>query len=247
MRPFENNIADLATFLGVAASADEIDMNFPYFLHFDALFYRCRLIVLEEGLRMQVALDNIRDSSQHTSIMAEMLKSMAIKEAKEHLATIWTAIEACEAKRLKRLETELRLVQICFHIVLRDAGTRSKLDVSASLTKIQDLCQTFPKTAGLLSNTYVAVKAVVDGQQRCVRMYTEASIKVWWTWPKYITGKLKFCKSGHPYSGETCEDCPECGEEVQKPQAINPESFLKEKDFVAAMRTMTTNTKQWRV
>ena len=247
MRPFEDNIADLATFLGVAASADEIDMNFPYFLHFDALFYRCRLIILEEGLRMQVALNNIRDSSQHTSIMAETLKNMTIMETKEHLATIGTAIETCEAKRLKRLETELRLVQICFHIVLRDAGTRSKLDVSASLTKIQDLCQTFPKTAGLLSNTYVAVKAVVDGQQRCGRMYTESSMKVWWTWPKYITGNLKYCKFGHPYSGETCDDCPECGEEVQKSQAINPKSFLKENDFVAAMRAMTTSTKQWRV
>ncbi len=247
MRPFENNIADLATFLGVAAGADEIDMNFPYLLHFDALFYRCRLIVLEEGLRMQIALNNIRANSQHTSIMAKTLKDMTVMEAKEHLVTIGTAIGACEAKRLKRLETELRLVQICFHMVLRDAGTRSELNVSASLTKTQDLCQMFPQTAGLLSNTYVAVKAVVDGQQRCGRMYTEASVKVWWTWPKYVVGKLKFCKFGHPYSGETWDNCPECGEEVQKPQAINPESFLKEKDFVAAMRAMTTSTKQWRV
>ena len=247
MRPFEDNIADLATFLGIPAGPDEIDINFPYLLHFDALFYRCRLIVLEEGLRMHVALSNIRDSSQHTSIMAETLKEMAITEAKEHLATIGTAIEACEGKRLKRLKTELRLVQICFHIVLRDAGTRSKLNVSASLTKVQDLCRTFPKSAGLLSDTYVAIKAVVDGQQRCGRMYTEASVKVWWTWPKHIAGKLKYCQFGHPYSDETWGDCPECGEEVQKPQAVNPESFLKEKDFVAAMRAMTTSTKQWRV
>ena len=247
MRPFEDNIAGLATFLGVPTKADEIDMTFPYLLHFDALFYRCRLIVLEEGSRMQAALDNIRDSSQHTSIMAETLKAMTIMEAKEHLATIGTAIQACEAKGLKRLETELRLVQICFHIVLRDAGTRSELDVSASLTRTHDLCQTFPKTAGLLSNTHIAVRAVVDGQQRCGRMYVESSVKVWSAWPKHVTGKLKYCKLGHPYSGETWEDCPECGDEVHIPQAVKPKSFLKEKDFVAAMNAMTKNTKQWRV
>lgn len=247
MRPFEDNISGLATFLGVPVGADEVDMTFPYLLHFDALFYRCRLIVLEEGSRMQAALNNIRDGSQHTSIMAETLKAMTIMEAKEHLATIGNVIGACEAKGLKRLETELRLVQICFHIVLREAGTRSELDVSASLTRIHNLCEMFPKTAGLLSNTHVAVKAVVDGQQRCGRMYTESSVKVWWTWPKHITGKLKYCKLGHPYSGETWEDCPECGEEVQRPQAINPKIFLKERDFVAAMRAMTKNTKQWRV
>ena len=247
MRPFEDNIANLATFLGVAAGADETDMSFPYLLHFDTLFYRSRLIVLEESLRMQVALDNVRGHSQHTSIMVKTLKAMTVMEAKEHLATTGTAVEACEAKGLKRLETELRFVQILFHIVLRDAGTRSSLDVSASLTKIQVLCQTFPKTAGLLSNIYAAVKAVVYGQQRCGRMYTEESVKVWWTRPKHITGKLKYCTFGHPYSGDTWVDCPECGEEVQKVQARKPESFLKEKDFVAAMRAMTKNTKQWRV
>ena len=247
MRPFEDNIAGMATFLGVPVGADELDMTFPYRLRFDALFYRCRLIVLEEGSRMQAALNNIRDNSQHTSIMAETLKAMTIMEAKDHLATIGTAIASCEAKGLKRLETELRLVQTCFHIVLRDSGTRSELDVSTSLARIHSLCQMFPKSAGLLSNTHVAVKAVVDGKQRCGRMYIESSVKVWWSWPKHVTGKLRYCKFGHPYSGETWEECPECGEEVQKPHAVDPQSFLKEQDFVAAMRAMATNTKQWRV
>ena len=248
VRPFEANIADLVSFLGAPTLANEIDINFPFHLHFDALFYRCRLIVLEEGLRMQGALKGLRGSSRHASIMAYKLREMTTSEAKEHLATLKIVIRMCEAKHLKRLETELRLVQICFHVILRDAEVRSELDVATSLCKIQDLCSSFPDSAGLLSITYVAIKGVLSGRQRCCKMYSEESVKVWWNWPNHVIGDLRYCKFGHPYSSKTWDTCPYCGNEVHEQEVVRPDSFLKEEDFIAAMHAMasSTSTKAWR-
>jgi hypothetical protein len=75
-----------------------------------------------------------------------------------------------------------------------------------------------------------------------------SSRNIWWSWPRHITGNLQHCsKYAHPYSGTTWDDCPECGREVRKLAALDPNRLLKENDFVAAIKTQSLNGKSWRV
>ena len=220
-------------------------MNSPYRLRFDALFYRSRLLVLKESLRMLVALKDIRQTSQHTSLMTEGMKSMTISEAQVHLAALRNTITECQSKDMRRLEAEFHLIQLCFHIVLKDAGVMSELEVDASLRKIWDLCHTYPDSAGLLTNTYAAMKDHIRGVRRHTDLYS--SRNVWWSWPRHTTGDLQHCKYGHPYSGTMWDSCPECGREVRKLATLDPNKLLKENDFAAAIKTQNLYGKSWRV
>ena len=183
-------------------------MNSPYRLRFDALFYRSRLIVLEESLRMLVALKDTRQTSQHTLLMTEGMKNMTISEAQVDLAALRDTTTECQSKDMRRLEAEFHLIQLCFHIVLKDAGVMSELEVDASLRKIWDLCRTYPDSAGLLTNTYAAMKDHIRGvrrhmdplltgiagetsnERRDKRWWSlfpaclYSSRNVWWSWPK---------------------------------------------------------------
>ena len=201
-------------FLGIPTAPDEFDMNSPYRLRFDALFYRSRLIVLEESLRMLVALKDTRQTSQHTLLMTEGMKNMTISEAQVHLAALRNTITECQSKDMRRLEAEFHLIQLCFHIVLKDAGVMSELEVDASLRKIWDLCRTYPDSAGLLTNTYAAMKDHIRGVRRHMDLYS--SRNVWSSWPRHTTGDLQHCKYGHSYSGTTWDSCLECGRDVRK-------------------------------
>lgn len=241
---FEENVARLPTFLGIAAANGDIEINPFWRLRFDALFSRCRLIVLDESLRMTAALRNMKNPSDHTMLVTAGIQDMTITEAKKHVAALELSILACEHKNLKRLEAEARLVQACFYLVLREFGATSDYDVNASLSKIWTLCQSFPDTAGLLMSTYIAVRTVVGGGQRPSNLYKSRDL--WWTWPKHVVGSLGHCKSGHPYSSETWCGCPECGREVSKPDPVNPQNFLKEDAFVVAMREQIFDGSRWR-
>ncbi len=237
-------MARLPVFLGVEASDNETDVNSSWFLRFEALFSRARLIVLEEAMRMIIALRSMTNPSDHTLLTIIAIEEMTIDEGKHHVAALKGLIAACEEKNLKRLEAELRLVQACFHLVLRELGAPSDYDVDASLSKSWTLCHTFPDTAGLLISTCIAVRTVVGGGQRPPNLYKARDI--WWTWPKHVVGNLESCQFGHPFSGETWSGCPECGREATKTKPINPQKYLKETDFVAAMGKQTFDSNKWR-
>ena len=195
---------------------------------------------------MLVALRNLRNTSQHTLLMSEGMRHMTISEAQGYLASLRDVIIDCQSKNLKRLEAEFHLIQIGFHIVLQDVGVTSELKVDISLRKTWDLCHTYPDSAGLLVNTYVAVEDHVRGVRRNGNLYS--SRNVWWSWPKHVTGNLQHCsKYGHPYSGATWDGCPECGREVRKLATMDPNRLLKENDFVAVMKAQPLKGKSWRV
>lgn len=246
---FEDDIAKLAVFLGISAvSVDELpDLNLCYRLHFEALLLRSRLIILEESLRMRGALKNLNDDSEHTMVLIRGLQSLTSHEADVKIKALSSIITECETKNLKRLEAEIRLVQMGFHMVLKELGGTSSLKVEDSLRRTLSLCQTYPDTAGVLIGTYNAFKLVLSGKRTYGTLYTQGSRRIWWSWPVHKLGNLKECIHGHQYSASTWPDCPECGREVApSPEPEDPKKFLKEDAFMVAMRTQTFDGASYR-
>lgn len=248
---FEDDIAGLAVFLGISAiSVDELsDLNLCYRLRFEALFFRSRLIILEESLRMRGALKSMNDDSEHTTVLIRGLQSLTGHEASVKIQALSSIITECEIKNLKRLEAEIRLIQMCFHIVLKDLGGASSLNVEESLRRTLSLCRTYPDTAGVLLVTYDAFKLVLSGARRHGNLYTQGSTRIWWSWPAHKVGNLKECVHGHQFSASTWPDCPECGREVPPrpdPERVDPQTFLKEDAFMVAMRTQTFSAASYR-
>ena len=250
---FEDDLAKLAVFLGRSSvSADEFpDINLCYRLRFEGLFFRCRLIVLEESARMRGALISMNDDSKHTRILIQGLHSLMRDEAYKNIKTLNSITAECETKNLKRLEAEFRLVQLCFHILLKHHGAASDLKVANSLNRTLSLCRTYPETAGVLFLTYNAINLVLSGERSHGNLYTtKGSTRIWWTWPAHKVGSLKQCVYGHQYSASTWPGCPECGREVPaspKPEPVNPKEFLKEDAFVTAMRTQSFSAASYRI
>ena len=251
VRLFEDDIAKLAVFLGISpVSAGELpDINFCYRIRFESLFFRSRLIILEESDRMLGALRSMNDSSEHTMALVKGLRSLTRDEASTTIKALNSIITECETRDLKRLEAEIRLTQMFFHILLKDLGADSDLNVESSLLRTLSLCQTYPDTAGVLLPTYDAIKLALIGERRHGNLYTRASMRIWWSWPAHKVGNLKECVHGHQFSALTWPGCPECGREVPqspKPEPADPKEFLKEDAFVAAMRTQTFNAASYR-
>ena len=245
---FENNMDRLAEFLNNPAEIAKSALNLPYNLRFNGLVYRARLIVLEEGARMLAALRSISDDSQHTALLLNGLQDITISESRHHVAKMHSVIAWCETKGLKRLEAELRILQICFHLILKEVGVISDLKAELSLRKVFRLCQTYPDTAGLLVRTHNLVKKALNGgQTSTTSLYAKDMRTTLWTWPRHRLGDLKQCTNGHPYSGTTWVNCPECGKEVPQPDPADHKNHLKEDEFVVAMRTQRFKEKSWRV
>lgn len=248
---FEDDLAKLAVFLGtpLASAGGLPDINLCYRLRFESLFFRSRLIILEESLMMQDALKSNAGGSEHTTVLIQGLRSLTRDEANSTIMALDGIITECGTRNLKRLEAEIRLIQMCFYILLKNIGVASSFSVEASLLRTLSLCQTYPDTAGVLLMTYNAIKLALNGERRHGNLYTRGSTRIWWSWPVHKIGNLTKCVHGHQYSTSTWPGCPECGREASfssKPEPVDPNKFLKEDAFVAAMRTQTFNAASYR-
>ena len=197
---------------------------------------------------MITSLLSMRDGSQHATLLIEGLRSITTLEARDNLRALHRIIADCEVKGMKRLEVEVRLIQACYHILLRNLGTQSDLAVGPSLQNALDLCKQYPDTAGSFLRIYQFIKTIaIDGRQVRSTIYNRDLQVLWWSWPKHKIGNVKYCDNRHPYSGATSPNCPECGRETPKPEKIDPMTFLKEGDFIVAMRSVSLEEKCWRV
>jgi len=251
VKDFDGSVNRLAIFLGIPLATREIDITHPYRLRLDVLLHRARLIVLEENVRMATSLEKGSKVSQHSAIMCELIQRTTALEAKERLMELRHVIVECGVKNLSRLEAEARLVQLCFHIVLRSVGAVSLLEVDDSFRRILNLCQSYPDTAGQLFISCTAIREVVGGTRYKANMYTEGARHVWWRLPNHRVGNLAHCCNGHPYSSLAGSGCPECGRKVPKvpkTKTVDPNTLLKENDFKAAMKvnSNTINGSSWR-
>ena len=221
--------------------------NLPFRLRLISLFYRCRLTTLEDSVHMITALDRLAPPSKHTSMMVNGLRSLTTTQVQENITALDGTIGECHTRKLKRLEVELRLVQISFHSVLSLLKTSSGVDIQGSMRVMLDLCRQYPDTAGLFLSSVVSIKRALEtGRQDWkIELDSMAANAFWKKWAGHEVGFLRHCIHGHPYSGYVFSDCPECGRYVEpkskEQDTTHYASFLKEDQFVAKMKTMRLN------
>lgn len=230
----EDEIWNLAMFLNNPKILPTYNLSFK--IRFDSLYHRCRLIVLEESVKMITLTDVSRATSRHMLALNEGLRFLTMTEAQEQITAAQAAIEQCEVKGLKRLEVELRLIQASFHQVLGLLRTSSDVDIEGSLEKVLSMCTRYPSTAGTFKNTYNQAKLALEGRQTPTDLYAKETGAYWKKWKDHKLGRLESCVLGHPYSTATFAGCPECGTAVE-PKDYN--SFLHEDAFLKMLAEMT--------
>ena len=200
VKPFEEALNSLKAFLGPLGAIGS-------FVHYsshrlESLYYRCRLVALEENARMFHEATGRMDGdsrSQHIRILAQGLATVTIPTIASQVAGIDELIVNCEAKALKRLEVESRLIRLATNIILQDVGeTNAHYDSSVDIAAVKRLCSTYPETAGLLSASCDKVQQFLHGKSQAAGhpLYTKATSRTWWGFPKHVVGDLRKCPNG---------------------------------------------------
>ena len=229
----EDEIRNLAMFFGDPDVLPTYNLSFK--LRLDSLYYRCRVMILEESVQTIFLTDVLKTTSQHMLALNEGLRILTMTEAQKHIATIQAAIEQCNLKGIKRLEVELRLIQVSFYLVLRSLSSFNDINVEASLAKTLDLCIKYPTTAGMFMSACKSAKLALDGRPSPMDLYAKETRPFWRKWKDYELGDLKTCAFDHPYSGTTFGGCPECGKEKD---STDYSSFLHEDAFLQKLLMM---------
>ena len=234
-RPFNENSKQNAPSEG--SLGDFIAANLPFRLRLDSLFYRCRLLVLEESIYMLEYIKQLGDQTKHSMLLIDGLRAITINQAGEIIKEIGKAVMECQSKSLKRLEVEFRLIQIALHRVLRSLNMTSEVNVPVSINTAILICQEYPDTAGIFLPDCLSVKSTVE-QGRFnwkIELFKKEANAFWKSWASQDVGSVGYCTSGHPYPLSTFKDCPECGrQQLAKPVIYS--QFLNETAFLAKMR-----------
>ncbi|KAL9102197.1 MAG: hypothetical protein Q9163_002622 [Psora crenata] len=248
VQPFEDATKSLVGFLG---NSDVLqDLTFASVLRLESLYYRCRLITLEENARILIPLRDMAQQSQHSEILAEGLRHVTIPRIVSQLQGIRASVLKCQNKQFRRLEVELRLIQLASQVVLDNIGSKNMLlGASTELGEIMQLCRKFPLTAGLLMPSCQQIRPfILRSEAKCHPLYSKITQDIWWAWPRHSTGDLLYCENKHPYSGISSSHCPECGPEAQfdKLKVVDLNATLRAKDWVAAMKAHSFNAASYR-
>lgn len=228
-------MASLAIFFG--HSDKWCNSKMPFRPRLDLVFQRCRLIILMESVRIVNTLVALSQQSRHTAVMVKGLRALTIDQAEHQILEVANIIVECQQKRSKRLECEARLLQACYHLILRELKIKeSSASIEESMREAQNLCLRYPDTAGLLLPAYRNINRSLTQLRGTVNTFYEAEFQhVWWMWPKHQIGALEQCLNGHLYSSLTWSYCPECGREVERPKEL-PLKPLQDLEFRLAMK-----------
>lgn len=186
-------------------------------------------------------LEKLGKTSQHMTTLFQGLRDMTITQAFQNTINIQSSIAECEVKNLKRLEVELRLIQMSFHTILTALGDTSNVDVKTSLEKVQVTCNQYPDTAGIFFPAYRSLKLASEGMPTARDLYSKDGREFWRLWGRHEIGHVKYCLFGHPFSSQTFSDCPECGRKAEKEQESVPidySKYLHEDAFLEQMLKM---------
>ena len=237
-QPFEVAVGSLVGFLGNPKVVEEY--TFASALRLESLYYRCRLASLEESTKMLIPLQRLEKESQHSEILVEGLRRVNLPKIASEMDGIKGSILESQAKKLPRLEVELRLMRLASQVAMDHAGAKNMLiGANIELKEIMERCTKYPQTAGLLMPSCHKIRPfVLRTEANGHPLYSKITQDTWWSWPKHGTGKLMQCDNGHPYSGITFDRCPECGPEaeVSKMKEIDPNTTMRASDFIAAMK-----------
>ena len=244
--PFEDCLGRLALFLknpdilGTVVS--------PFRFRFDVVYYMCRLVTLEDGLKQYGHLVSLAQVDQHTSIIAKGLQVKIIEHCQGELKSLETRIEDTKALHLKRIEAELGLIQTSLHVIVEHLKTDSGQNAKASLDNVRALCVGYPDTAGKLLVAYRALRSHINGKpldHGFLGIYDKTFKDLVMQLGKWKIGSLKYCDRHHPHSGDAFPTgCPECGREVEvrapEPEVDNSQ-LLQGDTFLAAFAALRTS------
>ena len=240
--PFEESMSRLAAFFDNPPILRKAVL--PFKLRYDFLYYRCREVTLEDALQLFQHMRELDQTSRHIAIITEGLRIKILEQSLENIRGLASRIIDSEASNLKRLEVELRLLQISFYMIVRALDTDNDLDVPASLTRIKHLCAQYPDTAGNLSQAFRSQKAYYEGgpaPKHFIEWNRTSVEELWKKWGSHKVGHLQYCRFGHPYSTETFKDCPECGREARPAppkKVVDYNKFLHEDAFMNYHRSL---------
>ena len=234
-RPFKENSKEIPRPEGYLG--DFIAAHLPFRMRLDSLFYRCRLLVLEESIFMLEYTKQLKNQTKHSMLLVDGLRAITIGQAGEIIKDIGEAVTDCQSKCLKRLEVEFRLIQIALHSVLRSLNMTSEVDVPTSINTAILICQEYPDTAGIFLPDCLSVKNTVEqGRYNWkIDLYKKEANEFWKSWASQEVGSVGHCTSGHPYPLSTFKDCPECGRQ-QVAKTVVYSQFLNETAFLAKMQ-----------
>ncbi|MCJ1432453.1 hypothetical protein MMC27_001809 [Xylographa pallens] len=235
--PFEHNIARLADFVKNTDILDHVAS--PFGLRYDLVYFQCRLVTLKDALQVYQYLLKLKPTDQHTSIIAEGLRIKIQEQSVGEILSLGRKITASKDLHLKRVEVELRIIQLGVHMILKKLDVISGLNVSASLSNIHELIRSFPDTAGKLLRTFISFRTCVNNgtiPARFADLYTKDTKELGPLFKQHKMGTLHYCVHKHPYSSSTFVDCPECGKEEALPihqpqvnayQVLDPRAFIE--------------------
>ena len=210
----------------------------PFRLRLDLLYYMCRLITLEESAKIITTLTALQPKSQHVEALAEGLRVMTVEQSLYNVKALETLIAESETRYFMRLEVELRVVQVSFHILLRKYNFKSEMDIEGCMKKALNLCYRYPDTAGILLQSVRTLQARLEGRGASRRLFTSETITIWREWGYHTIGHLTHCSNGHPFSTANFPECPECGRSVEPPvrRDIDYNSYLQEDVFLLRLQ-----------
>ena len=240
--PFEDNLQRLVTFVHNPNILGEVVPTYGF--RYRLVYYLCRLVTLEDGLRVFQHLGTLGELDRHTSTLMEGLKASILDHSCAELKSLETTIANAKVAHLPRVEVELRIVHLGIHLILKGIAADSGVNVNETFDKIESLIQRFPDTAGKMAGPSKDLKALMkDGRKdpKFLTIYGKGSRDLVFKLGNHKVGSLTHCQYRHPYSAACFETCPECGMEVIPEVFQEAKALASSEVFMAKAATIMTS------
>ncbi|KAL8990799.1 MAG: hypothetical protein Q9177_000625 [Variospora cf. flavescens] len=216
----EDDIAQTIGLLGDTYTA--ATPMLPFKCRLDLLYLHCRLVMLQEAIRIIQFVKEAHDS-KFMEVLIAKLRLGILAEAEDHIDEAELLIRVCFVTLIKRLV---------------GAGTDHLDKAESLLEQAGTLISNYPTTAGLLKSSLETVRLYWRGKKATAELWAPETQKLWETWGTFEVGSLAYCEHGHPYSSKACQCCSECERlvEVTAPEdRIDYERYLNRDKFLAHM------------
>ncbi|KAI4208323.1 MAG: hypothetical protein LQ348_000247 [Seirophora lacunosa] len=213
----------------------------PFKCRLDLLYLHCRLVMLQEATRIIQFVKKAHDS-KFLEVLIAKLRLGILAEAEEQIDEAELLMEQCRSRALRRLETEILMIQVCFVTLIKQlvgAGTKHLDKAEDWLEQAGTLVSKYPTTAGKLKSSVESIRLYWRGKKATAELWTAESQKLWDIWGTFEVGSLVYCEHGHPYPSKACQGCPECGRLVEERAAedrVDYESYLDRDKFLTHMK-----------
>ncbi|KAL1857897.1 hypothetical protein Plec18170_003121 [Paecilomyces lecythidis] len=249
--PVEENIERLSEMF--KGSTEPIPCNVQFKTRFELLFGRVRHIFLKDVLEVSRLLGTLKDPSYQTEIFSRTLARTVFTHGQQNIKNIQQSIIACTSKKLPCLEVELRLLQLSFQCLVKcvatpDDVTCSSPDMEKSVGRILNLCEKYPRTAGLYKRQAESLRYSFLAKSIPGHVFMEQTRIMEKGWRECKAEDMTRCSGGsHPYPGTAFEICPECESREAAPEVAGAEGDVNtspyeqhlapQEDFLRWMRS----------